>query len=105
MGDSGPKVRCLCLDASAISDVDYSAGQTVLGLVGQLSERGVRLVFADVTDPVRAQLDRYSVTEMVGPDAFYPDTHDLVASFGAGPGTSPSAIPDPSPQDGSPTET
>ena len=46
-----------CIDAAAIGDVDYSAGETIIGLHAQMQEHGTRLVFADVDDDVRAELE------------------------------------------------
>ena len=89
VGAGAPDVRCLCIDASAISDVDYSSGQTIRDLSGELTERGVRLVFADVGDPVRAQLDRYGITELVGVDAIFDDAHAVGAWFAASSTTPP----------------
>jgi SulP family sulfate permease len=66
-----PPVSWLCLDAAAIDDVDWSGGATIRQVFGQLQERNVRLVFAEVEDDVRAELDDYGVTKLVGKDAFY----------------------------------
>jgi len=83
VGEGAPEVTWFCIDAAAMPDVDYSGGQTLLDLCGELKERGVRLVFFGVIDPVRAQLDRYGVTDLVGTDAYFVDTHDLVAAYDA----------------------
>ena len=84
-GDGATGVTWLCVHAAAISDIDYSGGQTVVDLCGELSERGVRLVLSSVTDPVRVQLDLYGVTDLVGVDAYFDDTTDLFEAFDARP--------------------
>lgn len=61
----------LCLDGAAIGDIDYTAEATLATVVRELGRRGVRLVFSGVTDSVRAQLDRYGITALVGADAFF----------------------------------
>ena len=38
----------------------------------------MRLVLADVSDPVKAELDRYGLTEELGADAFYPSVADVI---------------------------
>jgi MFS superfamily sulfate permease-like transporter len=63
--------RWLCLDASGIGDVDYSAGQTLESLHGQLQERHTRLVFAEVDPSVRQELERFGIVTLVGEDAFF----------------------------------
>ncbi|MGA9161710.1 MAG: hypothetical protein WB297_12720 [Actinomycetota bacterium] len=48
-----------------------------------IQERGLRLVFAAVEAPVRAQLDRYGITKLVGEDAFFPTVEDAVEAYRA----------------------
>ena len=76
-----PPLNWLCLDAAAISDVDYSAAQTLRETQVELGKQGVRLVFADVQDPVRRELDRYGITDLVGADAYFATVADAIAAF------------------------
>jgi high affinity sulfate transporter 1 len=76
-----PPVSWLCVDAAAIDDVDWSGGATIRQSFGQLKERGVRLVFAEVADNVRAELDTYEVTKLVGTDAYYSSVATVLAAF------------------------
>ena len=78
-----PGVRWLCLDASAISDVDYSGWKTLAELHGELAERHVRLVLADVASDVRSELERYGVLAQIGTDAVFPSVGDAVDAFDA----------------------
>jgi hypothetical protein len=41
--------------------------------------QGIRLVFCDIVDPVKAEMDRYELTDLLGKDAFY-ETINAVAS-------------------------
>jgi MFS superfamily sulfate permease-like transporter len=77
-GDGSPPLRAICIDASAIADVDFSGGQTLLELAGALKERNVRLVFADVATDVREELDRYGVTDAIGTDAYFEHIHEAM---------------------------
>lgn len=54
----------------------------------------MRLVFSEVADPVRAELDRYGITDLVGADAYYPSLPDVLTAYRgqAGP---PAAGPSP----------
>ena len=47
----------------------------------ELDGRGVRLAVADVMAGVRAELDRYGVTDAIGSDAFFSSVTDAVAAF------------------------
>jgi sulfate permease, SulP family len=70
-----------CIDAAAIGDVDYSAGETIVSVHAQMQEHGTRLVFADVDDDVKVQLDRFGISELVGPDGFFSSVVEVVAAF------------------------
>ena len=76
-----PPVTWLCIEAAAIADVDYSAGQLLLELHGELKERGVKIVLAEIAPEVRAELDTYGVTALVGEDAYYETVEAAVAAF------------------------
>ena len=78
---SGPPVRWLVIDAAAVFDVDYSGGEMLRQVHSELGERGTQLALADVTAPVRAQLDRYGLTEVIGAGAFYPSVAHAVDAF------------------------
>lgn len=73
-----PPLSCFCIDASAIADVDFSGAETLREIYCILNARGIRLVWANVTDLVKAELDRYEITELVGKDAFYQNISDVV---------------------------
>jgi len=66
-------VRWLCVDGAAMDDVDFTGGATLAQVAATLRERRVRLVFANVSDHVRDELDRSGVTALVGAGAFYID--------------------------------
>jgi len=70
-----------CIDAAAIGDVDYSAGETLVSVHGQMQEHGAHMVFADVDEDVRAELDRYGITDLVGTDAYFDTLTDVVAAY------------------------
>ncbi|MGI9402531.1 MAG: SulP family inorganic anion transporter, partial [Rhizobiaceae bacterium] len=76
-----PKVRCFCIDASAIDDVDYSAGQALKAMCNYLKERGIRLTFVMVEPSVKTELDKYGVSDLVGEDAFFDTGRELLQSF------------------------
>ncbi len=85
-GTDTPGPRWLCLDAAAIGDVDYTASSVLARVHEQLHAAGIRLVLSGVIEPVRAQLDRYGLTERFGPDAFYDTAGEVLTEYGAGGG-------------------
>jgi SulP family sulfate permease len=86
VGEGAPDVRTLVLDAGAMFDIDYSGGETVKQAFNELHDRGVRLVFSNVSSDARAELDRYGVTELVGTDAYFDTYAEALEAF-----TTPSA--------------
>ena len=73
----------LCIDAEMISDVDFSAGATILDAIGLIEAAGTRLVFARVKSGVHAELQRYGVVDRVGEEAFFGSIEALVEAYRA----------------------
>ena len=76
-----PPVTWLCIDMAAVGDVDFSAAATLRESYAELKSRGVRLVFADVNEDVRAELDLSGVSALVGEDAFFAHLEDVLAAY------------------------
>jgi len=76
-----PPLAWFCIDAAAVDDVDFSAAETLLSICGLLQQRGVHLVFAEVSDNVRNELDRSGITGLVGENACYPAVADVVNAY------------------------
>ncbi len=76
-----PSLSWLCIDASAVADVDFTAAETLREIYGILKGRGVRLVWANLIDPVKAELDKYEITKLFGEDAFYENISDVVDAY------------------------
>jgi sulfate permease, SulP family len=77
-----PPLHWLCLDASAVDDVDFSAAETLRSLFVLLKEKGIRLVVAQVLEDVKAG-NRYDLGQLFGEDAFYATLHDVVQAYRA----------------------
>lgn len=79
---AGPApVSWLCIDMVAVDDVDFSAAATLREACNELKSRGVRLIFADVNDDVRTELDLSGITELVGEDSFFPRVEDVLEAY------------------------
>jgi len=76
-----PPLVWFCIDASAVADVDFTAASTLRDIHGILKRQGVRLVFCQVIDLVKAELDRYELTDLLGKDAFYGTIHEVVSAY------------------------
>jgi sulfate permease, SulP family len=63
--------RWLVLQADAIDDVDYTGGKTLLELVEELETRGIVFAVAGASAHVRAELDRFGITERIGVASYF----------------------------------
>jgi high affinity sulfate transporter 1 len=79
-------VRCVIIDASPLSDVDYSAGYVLGELESRLAARGASLVFARMDPAVRRQLDRYETLPigLSGHSPYYDHLGDAIDAFHEG---------------------
>ena len=62
--------RWFVLDAEAIDDIDYTGAQTLLELADHLHQRGIVLAVAEASDDLRRELDRFGLTDKIGPDRY-----------------------------------
>ena len=46
-----------------------------------MKDQGTQLVFAGVSEEVKAKLDRYGVTDLVGNDNFFATVHELASAY------------------------
>ncbi len=76
-----PPLVWFCIDASAVADVDFTAASTLRDIHGILRRREVRLVFCQVIDLVKAELDRYELTDLLGKDAFYGNISAVISAY------------------------
>jgi sulfate permease, SulP family len=83
LGRSEGAPTWLCIEAAGIDDVDFSGGETILDLLRELQEQDTRLVFADIDPDVRAELDRYGVTSVIGEDAYFDTVQDVAEAVAA----------------------
>lgn len=55
-------VRWFIVDAGAITDIDYSAAQSMRDLLDDLARQRVGMVFARVSRHLRSDMDRHHIT-------------------------------------------
>src|SRR5262249_4338311 len=75
-----PPVRWLCLDASAVDDVDYSAAETLRALFTILQEQDIRLVVTQVMEDVRER-SRYEFLQLFSEHTFYDTLGHVVQAY------------------------
>jgi MFS superfamily sulfate permease-like transporter len=68
---AGSSVRWVVVAAEPMTDVDPSAAEVLEDLDDDLRAAGVKLMFAEMKDPVRERLDRYGLVERFGRDRFF----------------------------------
>ncbi len=68
-------VRCIVIDASAMTDIDYSAAAVVRDLLHGLEERGLSVYFGRVSSYLLADMKRHRITTVVPPGNIYPTLH------------------------------
>jgi SulP family sulfate permease len=73
-------VRRFIVDAGPITDIDYSAAQTLRDLLEDLSRQGVGVIFARVSPYLRADLDRYRITTAIGETWIFSTLHEAIAA-------------------------
>ena len=73
--------RWFVLLASAVDDVDFTGGKTVVELAEQLAERDVVFAIADVRRAVRPELDRFGLTAAIGEERIFESLEDAIAAF------------------------
>lgn len=83
VNEADPPVRWFCIDATAIDDIDFSAAETLREIYHTLSNKGIRLIFAEVEESVQDELNRYGLTDLMGKDSFFPTLHDVEKDYKA----------------------
>ncbi len=81
-------VTWFIIDCGAITDVDYSAAQTLRVLLADLGRAKVTVLFARVTRYMRSDMDRHLITPVAGEARIFETLHEaMTAAHGGGAGT------------------
>lgn len=73
-------IHCFIVDAGAITDIDYSAAQSLLELLEDLERQKVSMVFGRVNDYLRSDMDRHGITAAIGEGHIFPTLHEAIAA-------------------------
>ncbi|WP_245908166.1 SulP family inorganic anion transporter [Pseudosporangium ferrugineum] len=78
-----PRPRWIVLAAEPVTDVDTTAADMLTVLLAELDADGIVLVWAELKDPVRRKIDRYGLTEAIGPAHFFATLDEAVSAYRA----------------------
>ncbi len=73
----------MIIAAEPITDVDTTAADMLVKLDEELNADGIHLAFAELKDPVRDKLERYSIYETIDPAHFYPTIKAAIRGYRA----------------------
>lgn len=76
-----PKLSWFCIDAAAIDDVDYTGATTLRSIHEILRAMGVKLVFTQLSYDVKATLEAYELTGLIGRDAFFDSVGNVLHAY------------------------
>ena len=77
-------IRWFIVDAGAITDIDYSAAQSVRDLLEDLARQSVGVVFARVSPYLRSDMDRHHITAAIGEMRIFTTLHEAIAAVRGG---------------------
>ncbi len=79
IGHAPTPIHCFLVDAGAITDMDYSAAQSLRDLLDDLAHQKITVVFGRVNPYLRADMDRHGITAVVGEARICTTLHGAVA--------------------------
>ena len=84
VGGAPQPVRWVILDCAGISDIDYSAGQVLTGLMDWLDSKGIPLILARPDEGLLETFERYGLRSRVPAEHVFDDLSSAVAAFPRG---------------------
>lgn len=81
IANGGDELKCVILDAEAISNFDATAAEALENLDADLERRGIDLWVARANEPLRKLLQLTGLTQRLGKDKVYPSVRAAVAAY------------------------
>jgi SulP family sulfate permease len=81
IADAGPGLKCVILDAEAISDFDSTAAEALQNLDAELERSGTDLWIARANGPLRELLQVTGLMERLGAQRIYPSVRAAVVAY------------------------
>ena len=76
-----PPALWLCVAAETMDDLDYTGSAVLRGTLDGARKRGVTMVFCDLQAPVRAELKRDGLLDVIGEQHIYGDVDDVLDAY------------------------
>jgi sulfate permease, SulP family len=73
-------IRWFVIDAGPITDIDYSAAQSIRDLLDDLTRQRVHIIFARVSPYLRSDMDRHQITAAIGEARIFTTLHEALAA-------------------------
>ena len=73
-------IRWFVIDAGPITDIDYSAAQSIRDLLDDLTHQQVHIIFARVSPYLRSDMDRHQITAVIGETRIFTTLHEALAA-------------------------
>ena len=80
---ASPPLRGVVVDASAVSDLDYSAAQSLRQLIAELQRRRIALAFGRVSPALRSDMQRHGIAAALGAAHIHASLHQALADVRA----------------------
>ncbi|WP_414518989.1 SulP family inorganic anion transporter [Nostoc sp. PCC 9305] len=74
-------VRWFILESRAITEIDYSASQTIRDVVKELSLQNVTFVVSGLSPEVKVQFERDGLTDLIGANRFFNHLEEALVAF------------------------
>jgi SulP family sulfate permease len=81
VASAGPGLKCVILDAEAISDFDSTAAEALENLDAELERQGVEFWFARANGPLRDLLKATGLTARIGEENIHPSVRAAVSAY------------------------
>jgi MFS superfamily sulfate permease-like transporter len=79
--ESSSQVHWLAVEAGAITDIDYSAGEALKELREDLAKVGVVLAMARVSEQLHKDLERLGLVDVIGRDRIFDSRRGLLETY------------------------
>jgi MFS superfamily sulfate permease-like transporter len=83
VANAGTELRCVILDAEAISDFDSTAAEALENLDADLERKGIELWIARANGPLRDLLQVTGLRNKIGEQNIYPSVRAAVTAYHA----------------------
>lgn len=81
IAEAPEQTRWISVAAEPVTDIDLTAADMLQGLLDELDEAGVTLVWGELKDPVKDRLKQYGLFGRIGDERFFPTMGSVVDGY------------------------